>query len=129
MRWSASLSSHRFDGGRAHGLFPRERAAQLRDLAVELIAGIGGELREQLRALAPLPRRGKRLGEGLGQRERTRMIAVSLAQQVDRGVELTLADQAERSAQPRALALGIDGHLEIDVDRELGRLRCDVRGS
>ena len=114
-------------GGRGpDGFFPRQRAAQLCDLGVELLAGCARELVEQLRAIAPPPRGGERFSKRFGQRERLRMVGVALLEQLDRGVELTLRDHAERGAQPGSFAIVVAGHREIDVDRELRGLGCNI---
>src|SRR5262249_33822924 len=75
-------------GGGAARFLPGQRAAQLSDLLVEVLARILGELGEQLRALGPLAGGGERLAERLAQRDRAGALRPALLQHVDRGVEL-----------------------------------------
>ena len=114
---------------RADRFFPRERGAELGDVLVELIAGMVGELGEQARAVRPATAGGERLAERLGDRQRVGTRRAPLGQQLDRGIEAALRDQRERGAQARAIAGGVGGDREVDVDRLRGLLGRDVRGA
>src|SRR5204862_6809601 len=97
------------------GLLPRDRAAELRHLAIELLARLAGELGEQLRARRPVAGGGERLAERLGDRERARPLLAAAHEELDRVVELADGDQAVGGAQARAIALGIGGDGDVDL--------------
>src|SRR5204863_4633598 len=98
--------------GGADRCLPGQRAAQLGDLLVEVLAGLVGERREQPGALGPLAGRRERLAEGIAERDRARVHRAALLQRLDRGVELALRDHAVGGAQPGALARTLGGGRE-----------------